>query len=366
MGTCKYCGKDAGWFSSVHKECETKHEQGLNDLAGAFISYFAQRISAVEVQRQTYLQKRDAFLSEEDICSVINAEVNRYSASLHRPFSPTSLKLVDELLSASGVTYSLAVKGGAIIDFAKKLMRGFMVEYFTGQLPLSTAHQRCEKVLARLPMAASDINDAYLYVLNKAASNFMKNGLISDSDQQKIDDYVHHLNLPINNLPAQYQGSDISKITQSSILKNLQRGIIPQQTFSAPIMLSRGESVIWCYHGVTMYQEKTERQYQGRRRGMSFRIMKGMYYHTGGNTVKPIEHTYMENKGVGTLYITNKHIIYQGDTAAQKIPYTKLIGVTPYSDGIEVHREGANAKRLTFQGFDSWFFMNVISCISNM
>ena len=32
MGTCKYCGNDAGWFSHSHKECKEKHEQGVNDL----------------------------------------------------------------------------------------------------------------------------------------------------------------------------------------------------------------------------------------------------------------------------------------------------------------------------------------------
>ena len=81
----------------------------------------------------------------------------------------------------------------------------------------------------------------------------------------------------------------------------------------------------------------------------------------------------MDNKGTGTLYITNKHIIFQSPTSAQKVPYSKMIGVTPYSDGIEIHRDGieihrdgANAKRLTFQGFDSWFLMNVISQIANI
>ena len=32
MGTCKYCGKDAGLFSHEHKECEEKHEQGILSL----------------------------------------------------------------------------------------------------------------------------------------------------------------------------------------------------------------------------------------------------------------------------------------------------------------------------------------------
>ena len=74
----------------------------------------------------------------------------------------------------------------------------------------------------------------------------------------------------------------------------------------------------------------------------------------------------MDCKGIGTLYITNKNLIFQSTTSAQKVPYSKMIGVTPYSDGVEVHRDGANMKRLTFQGFDSWFLMNVISLIANM
>ena len=65
-------------------------------------------------------------------------------------------------------------------------------------------------------------------------------------------------------------------------------------------------------------------------------------------------------KGTGTLYITNKHIIFQSPTSAQKVPYSKMIGVTPYSDGIEIHRDGANAKRLTFKvsivGFNEYHF----------
>ena len=366
MGTCKYCGKDAGWFSHSHKECENKHSQGLNDFSSVVNSYFTNRATAAGVQSSKNRLRVDAYLSDDDVCNIADAEIRRYTASIHRPFSPSSMKLVDDFLNAVGVSYSKINKNGAVDEFTKKLMRGFMVEYFTGQLPLPTAHQRCEKVLGKFPMVQSNIEDAYLYVLNKAASNFMKNGNISDSDQQKIDDYVNYLNLPVNNLPVQYQNSEISKLGQVSILKSLQRGVIPSNNYPAPIMLGKGESVIWTYDGVTMYQEKTVKEYGGRRSGWSFRVMKGVTYHTGGTKIKPIEHSYMDNKGMGTLYITNKHIIFQGATAAQKIPYAKMIGVTPYSDGIEVHRDGANVKRLTFQGFDSWFLMNVISQISNM
>lgn len=32
--------------------------------------------------------------------------------------------------------------------------------------------------------------------------------------------------------------------------------------------------------------------------------------------------------------------------------------------GIEIHRDGATAKRLTMQGFDPWFLMNLLSMIA--
>lgn len=366
MGACKYCGKDAGWFSSSHRECEEKHENGVKDFTNVVNAYFTQRASASDVQRSKSRLAVDAFLSEDDICNVAGAEIRRYTDSIHRPFSPASMKLMDEFLIAVGVSYAKINRNGAVDDFTKKIMRGFMVEYFTDQLTLQTAHFRCEKLLTRFPMDQSNIDDAYLYVLDKAATNFTKNGMISDDDQLKIDQYVSYLHLPVSNLPARYQGGEISKLGQMSILRSLQRGVVPPSSYTPPVMLGKGETLLWTYNGVTMYEEKIEKQYQGRRGGFSFRVMKGVTYHTGGTRLKPVEYSYMDKKGVGTLYVTNKHIIFQGSTAAQKVAYAKMIGVTPYSDGIEVHRDGANAKRLTFQGFDSWFLMNVLSLINNL
>jgi hypothetical protein len=72
----------------------------------------------------------------------------------------------------------------------------------------------------------------------------------------------------------------------------------------------------------------------------------------------------MNLEGIGNLYVTNKHLIFNGSTKGVKIPYTKIIGVTPYSDGIELNREG-NAKRIVFQGLDSWFVVNLLSVVAN-
>ena len=126
MSTCKYCGKDAGWFSKAHKECEDKHEQGVNDFEAVVSSYFTGRATAVDVQRAKVRLANDAFLSEEDVCSVADKLIRQYTASIHRPFSPSSMKLMDEFLAAVCVSYSKINKDGAVDEFTKKLMRGFM------------------------------------------------------------------------------------------------------------------------------------------------------------------------------------------------------------------------------------------------
>ena len=49
-----------------------------------------------------------------------------------------------------------------------------------------------------------------------------------------------------------------------------------------------------------------------------------------------------------------------------KVPFNKIIGIAPYSDGIEVHKDGANQNRMAMQGFDPWFLMNVLAQINNI
>ena len=62
MGQCKYCGEDAGFFSHVHKECEEKHDQGINTLEDGIRRYFrdainvnALKLLVTQVKQQNYL-----------------------------------------------------------------------------------------------------------------------------------------------------------------------------------------------------------------------------------------------------------------------------------------------------------------------
>lgn len=256
---------------------------------------------------------------------------------------------------------------------------------------LSSVHQACEEkhaigladvdsCIKRYFMGQTDIINVRSVMMNVRRNAFVVKDDAIMLSANAIDAYTKTLPANVNNKHLQYvldylNGIKLTRqdlastgcierlearLIQSNIVANLKIGILPSGNVTATIMLGKGEAILWSYSDVTMYQEKVERIYKGKRDGWSMHVAKGLTYHTGGSTSKPIENRYMNNEGTGTLYVTNKHLIFQCLTASVRVPYKKIVGVTPYTDGIEVHRDGVNTKRLAFQGFDSGFVMNVM------
>lgn len=364
MGTCKYCGKDAGFFSHVHKNCEEKREQGIKSLEDGIRRYLKDALKLNVLMGLVAKLRSENYITDPDVAISSAKCIDEYTEQSRWPFHSHQLDLVKKYINKIGVPYQSINVNGSLDNLSQKMVRGFLAEYFTGQKPLQRVLQICQQITSVLPLSNAKLLDTYLYMLNQAADNYMKDGLLTDDEQRKIDDYMNTLGLTLTNLPAKYQGSELSRIEQSKMLKQLQRGILPQSNITAPILLGKDEVVLWCYDGVTMWQEKVKREMVGSHSGFSFRVMKGVTYRTGGFKGHPVEHSYMDQAGIGSLYITNKNIIFHSSERSTKIPYKKIIGLNPYQDGMGVQQDGANAKKLIFQGFDCSFVMNVMSFIS--
>ena len=364
MGDCKYCGKSAGIFSHAHKECEEKYYQGITILEGALRSFFRNTTPASELQRVVSLVRQAHYASDSDIAASTAKCLDEWTNVIHWPFHSPQLQKVKDLLANIGVSYSSINANSSLDRLCQKMLRGFMAEYFTGQKQLQRSIQIAQQVMRTMPLTRQQQQDAYYEMLGQASKNYLKKGLMSPAEQQKVDEYVSTLGLSLINLPASLQGTQIEALGQSSILSDLQAGRSPRYNINAPIILTKGETALWCYNHVTMYQERVRREYVGSHGGFSFRVIKGVTYRTGGFRGHPVETSYMENMGLGSLYVTNKNIIFMGQTRSIKVPYSKIIGINPYSDGMEVQRDGNNMKRLTFQGFDCSFILNVIAVIN--
>ena len=366
MANCKYCSNYSGLFSRVHKECEERHMAGLNGLARIMQKYFDGQISASKMGHKIKRNRVPYFLSVEDIENTASQMLNQFGDSLKRPYPNDTLTKIKNFINNIGISYEELNASGSLDNLAQKLFQGYVVDFFAKGVPLSQIKISTDSVVSVLPLSIQKQEEAYYNVLNKAADKFMADGFLSDQEEKQLMAYSSGLGIALNSLPIQYRNSNLQRISQAIILKDLQGGILPNNTLTVPVMLGKGEAVLWEFDNVTMYQEKITREYVGGTRGMSYRIFKGMTYRTGSFKGHPVERSSMDKIGVGSLVVTNKHFFFHCPTASVKIPYAKLVGVTPYSDGLEVHKEEAKPKRTVFQGFDAWFIMNVLGQVNNL
>lgn len=98
------------------------------------------------------------------------------------------------------------------------------------------------------------------------------------------------------------------------------------------LILSSGETCHFVDKACLMTQ-KIVRHYQRRNNGMSFRVMKGVTYHTGDGESHPIEQQ-VPVYTPGYLYITNKRVIFVAREKSFEKKLTGLTAVTSYSDAV--------------------------------
>lgn len=125
--------------------------------------------------------------------------------------------------------------------------------------------------------------------------------------------------------------------------------------------IGRDETPIWTFWNAELYEDRTQTRRVGGGQGVSLRVTKGVYYHVGKFKTQnrtSVEHVHVDT---GNLLITNKNIYFVGSTKAVKLPFPKIISVTPYSDGIMVLKDGATAKPAYFVTGDTWFATNMLS-----
>ncbi len=119
--------------------------------------------------------------------------------------------------------------------------------------------------------------------------------------------------------------------------------------------------MLWLFRDVTLMMQKVRRETVGRTRGVSVRICKGVYYRTGGFKGTPVETTYMQRIGTGSVCLTDKNLYFHCPEKTLKIPFPKILSLDPYSNGLGVQKDGTNDKPMFFENLNSWFCYNAIS-----
>lgn len=77
--------------------------------------------------------------------------------------------------------------------------------------------------------------------------------------------------------------------------------------------------------------------------GYRIKIMKGVYYRAGSVNVQRITSEQLLQIDRGSLYVTNKRIIFVGSKKNTNIPLAKILSVVPYSDGVGIEKDSGRS-----------------------
>lgn len=188
---------------------------------------------------------------------------------------------------------------------------------------------------------------------------FAGNGL-DDVASNRIAELQHAFGLSAAQLGAAGQ-----MLTKARILLALDEGKPSPVNFTvegnlAP-RLEAGEQPLWAFNSAGFLTMRRRTQYTGGSRGVSVRIMRGVYYRVGAYRGEAVQPQYLSHEDDGSLTITPRNVYFVGSHKALKIPLRKIGSAQLYSDGIEILQNGVTAKPLIFTVDDATFAANLLA-----
>jgi hypothetical protein len=130
-------------------------------------------------------------------------------------------------------------------------------------------------------ISESERKDLSVAAWSSAVNNSLYDGVLSEEREKRLVDLKGGLSLSSGDL---LQTDAWDRMAKSAVLRDLINGVIPKRMrfdSNLPLNLQKSEQVVWAFDRSDYLEEKTRRQYVGGSRGVSVRIMKGVYYHVG-------------------------------------------------------------------------------------
>lgn len=193
-----------------------------------------------------------------------------------------------------------------------------------------------------------------------AAEHFLEDGTLSDDESTRLLQFQDRLFVDLKEVDEVLR----TRVGQAAVLQSVMSDD-PLKGVDAPglpINFRSSEQVIWIWlHDVDYYEDRERREWKGRSQGVSVRVMSGVYYRVGAFKGEPVYTTERRKLGTGLLVATDQNLYFHSSTVSIRVPYNKIVGFTPYKDGIGIQREGTTAKPQTFVTGDGWFIYNLLT-----
>jgi len=180
-------------------------------------------------------------------------------------------------------------------------------------------------------------------VVQEAYKQAMSDRRLTEDEDQRLVAMAKNLEVEVT-----HDAGAQELIQRFRALARIDAGALPQ--VSAPIRLQRGE-VCHTQYACSLSELRTVTKrinYSGT--SGRIRIMKGLSWRYGSVAVKRITAEEMRRLDSGTLYITNKRLLFNGALKSVQTPLKKIIHFTLYNDGLQIEKDSGRDQFFAGQG----------------
>jgi hypothetical protein len=236
----------------------------------------------------------------------------------------------------------------------------------SSQASVESAANLIKQVAEQSFISDSERSDLTVGAWSSAVDSSLHDGVLSEEIEKRLVDLKDGLSLSSGDLLRTHAWDQMVK---SAVLRDLLNGVIPKRMRfdgNLPLNFQKSEQVVWAFEQCDYLEEKTRRQYVGGSRGLSVRIMKGVYYHVGEFKGHAIDRTERMHVDTGLVAATTKQIYFSGATRAFRIPYKKIVSFEPFNNGVGIMRDAAFAKPQILVTNDGWFTYNLLTNLARL
>jgi len=233
--------------------------------------------------------------------------------------------------------------------------------------PFDAAHVKAlvEDMAHKGYLAGDEFRQVAVTGLTAALEKVLDDHVITSVENERIEALAGQFGVTAEDLAPDIQ----HRFVKGNVLRDIDEGRVPNRVGVEGLPLpnlGRGESIVWAFNPVTLFVTRSRKKYVGAKRGVSVRLMKNVYYKIGASKGEPVSTDYLSQEGVGCLFITNRNVIFLAASKGIKLPLRKILSVQLYSDGIEMLRDGVNAKPTVLTVDDPPFAANLIARLSQL
>lgn len=197
----------------------------------------------------------------------------------------------------------------------------------------------------------------------QAVSRFLDDGVLTLEEEERLMQAKERFMLTTPEVGADGSYGRVAFASQLRRIANGEKGIRVDVDAGFPVNFQAGETPVWSFGRTEYYEERDRRKYQGRSRGVSVRVVSGVYVRLGAFSGEPVISTETVHVDTGIMVMGSKNLYFVGPAKSLRIPYPKIVSITRYADGVGLHRDAASAKPQAFKTGDGWAVYNMLSAL---